>query len=93
MLADYHNANLENKLRGKTPDQCSHDGKLGVPLRTLRSIEKGQLLRVYDVRHWSDFMGARYCVLRFDGNDHCQDITLIGVSASTKDDPIRRNGT
>jgi hypothetical protein len=88
-----HDASLKEKLRGKTPAQCSQDGKLGPPLRTLRSIEKGQLLRVYDVKNWSDFMGARYCVLRFDGSDHCQDITLIGVSASTKNDPIRRSGT
>lgn len=87
-----HDASLEKKLRGKSPGQCSKDGKLGVPLRTLRSVEKKQLVRIYDVRHWSDFMGARYCVLRFDGNDRCQDVTLIGVSASTKDDPIRRSG-
>lgn len=85
-----HNANLEKKLIGKAPAQCSRDGELGPPLRTLRSREKSQLLRVYDVRHWSDFMGARYCVLRFDGKDRCQSVTLIGVSASTRADPIRR---
>jgi len=85
-----HNANLEKKLIGKGPAECSRDGELGPPLRTLRSREKGQLLRVYDVRHWSDFMGARYCVLRFDAKDRCQSVTLIGVSASTREDPMRR---
>ena len=85
-----HDANLERKLIGKTPTQCSQDGDLGEPLRTLRSREKGQLLRIYDIRHWSDFLGARYCLLRFDSNDRCQDVTLLGVSASTKKDPIRR---
>lgn len=85
-----HDARLEKKLIGKTPAQCSKDGDLGPPLRTLRSREKGQLVRVYDIRHWSDFMGARYCVLRFDGGDRCRDVTLMGVSASTKKDPIRR---
>ncbi|MBN1554149.1 MAG: hypothetical protein JXA11_05355 [Phycisphaerae bacterium] len=85
-----HDANLERKLKGKTPAQCSRDGELGQPLRTLRSKEKGQLLRIYDIRHWSDFLGARYCVLRFDQNDRCEDITLLGVSATTKKDPIRR---
>ncbi len=85
-----HDANLERKLIGKTPTQCSQDGDLGAPLRTLRNREKGQLLRVYDIRHWTDFMGARYCVLRFDSSDRCQDVTLMGVSASTKKDPIRR---
>jgi hypothetical protein len=85
-----HDANLEKKLAGKTPTQCSKDGELGPPLRTFRSKEKDQLLRIYDIRHWSDFMGARYCVLRFDSNDRCQDVTLMGVSATTKKDPIRR---
>ena len=85
-----HDANLEKKLIGKTPAQCSREDDLGEPLRTLRSREKKQLMRIYDIRHWSDFMGARYCVLRFDSNDRCQDVTLLGVSASTKKDPIRR---
>ena len=87
-----HDANLDKKLIGKTPTQCRQDGDLGAPLRTLRNREKGQLLRVYDIRHWSDFMGARYCVLRFDSGDRCEDVTLMGVSASTKKDPIRRSG-
>ena len=85
-----HDANLERKLIGKKPKQCSKDGDLGAPLRTFRNKKDGQLLRVYDIRHWTDFMGARYCILRFDANDHCQDVTLMGVSATTKKDPIRR---
>ena len=85
-----HNASLEKKLIGKSPAECSQEDDLGAPLRTLRSREKNQLLRVYDVRNWSDFMGARYCVLRFDGRDRCQSVALIGVSASTRKDPIRR---
>jgi hypothetical protein len=85
-----HNANLEKKLIGKAPAECSQEGNLGAPLRTLRSREKGQLLRVYDIRHWTDFQGARYCVLRFDGRDRCQSVALIGVSAATRADPIRR---
>ncbi|MBE3096607.1 MAG: hypothetical protein IMZ44_05695 [Planctomycetes bacterium] len=87
-----HNANLEKKLIGKAPAECSQEGGLGAPLRKLRSREKGQVLRVYDVRHWTDFMGARYCVLRFDGRDRCQSVALIGVNASTREDPIRRPG-
>ena len=83
-------ARLEKKLAGKTPAECAEAEKLGPPLRTLRSRERAQLLRVYDVRHWTDFMGARYCVLRFDGSDRCESVSLIGVSASTRKDPIRR---
>ena len=85
-----HDANLERKLIGKTPAQCSQEEDLGQPLRTLRSREKNQILRIYDIGHWSDFLGARYCLLRFDAGDRCEDVTLMGVSASTKKDPIRR---
>ena len=88
-----HDANLERKLIGKTPKECSRDGDLGTPLRTFRSREQDQVLRVYDIRHWSDFMGARYCILRFDAHNRCQDVTLMGVSATTKKDPIRRAKT
>jgi hypothetical protein len=85
-----HDATLEKKLVGKTPAECSAAGDLGPPLRQLRCREKGRMLRVYDVRHWSDFAGARYCVLRFDRGDRCESVALIGVSASTRTDPIRR---
>lgn len=85
-----HNASLEKKLIGQAPGGCSREGDLGPPLRTLRCREKGQVLRVYDVRNWSDFQGARYCVLRFDARDRCQSVALIGVSAATRADPIRR---
>jgi len=85
-----HNASLKKKLVGKSPAECSREADLGTPLRTLRSREKNQLLRVYDVRNWTDFMGARYCVLRFDGGDRCESVALIGVSASTREDPLRR---
>ncbi len=85
-----HGANLKRKLIGKTPAECSVAGEFGKPIRTLRSREKGQLLRLYDARHWTDFLGARYCMLRFDSSDRCEGVTLIGVSATTKKDPARR---
>ena len=85
-----HGANLKRKLIGKTPAECSVAGDLGKPLRTLRSREKGQLLRLYNAKHWSDFLGARYCMLRFGSSDRCEGVTLIGVSATTKKDPARR---
>ena len=85
-----HRANLEKKLLGKTPPECTLVDNLGEPLRALRSRERGHLVRIYDIRHWSDFMGARYCVLRFDDDERCRDVTLFGVSATTKKDPARR---
>jgi hypothetical protein len=81
---------LKYKFIGKTPTQCSADGGLGMPVRTLRSREKGQLLRIYDVKNWTNLRGARYCVLRFGAKDVCQSVKLVGVSASTKKDPAKR---
>ena len=77
-------AALKQKVIGKTPAQCSNEGDFGSPVRTLRSREKGQLLRVYDVKNWTNLRGARYCVLRFGAKGLCEDIKLVGVSASTK---------
>jgi hypothetical protein len=81
---------LKYKFIGKTPTYCSTKGDLGMPVRTLRSREKGQLLRIYDVKNWTNLRGARYCVLRFGGKDVCQSVKLVGVSASTKKDPAKR---
>ena len=81
---------LKQKFIGKTPIQCRVEGDLGPPLRTLRSREKRQLLRIYDVKNWTNLRGARYCVLRFGAKDLCENVKLIGVSATTKKDPARR---
>ncbi|MGC9455237.1 MAG: hypothetical protein ACP5HU_10285 [Phycisphaerae bacterium] len=84
-----HAANLREDLIGKSPAECSQDEDLGQPIRTLRSRETDEIVRFYDVRHWSDFLKARYCVLRFQ-DEKCSDVTLYGVSAATMKDPVRR---
>ena len=76
-------AALKKKVIGKTPAQSQADAELDSPVRTLRSREKQQLVNVYDVRNWTNLRGARYCVLRFGGDNLCEDIKLVGVSAST----------
>ena len=81
---------LKKKLIGKTSEQCRQNERLGVPLRTFRSRDSGQLLRIYDVRHWTDSMGARYCAQRFGRGGRCEDVRLVGVSAATRKDPARR---
>jgi hypothetical protein len=81
---------LKQMVIGKTPTQCQIDGDLGSPLRTLRSRGKNQLLRIYDVRNITNLRGARYCVLRFGAGDLCEAVTLVGVSASTKNEPAKR---
>ncbi len=54
----------------------------------MRNLVNGTLVRVYDVRNVTNLRGGRYCVLRFDSSDRCRKINLVGVSASTKSDPV-----
>ena len=79
---------IEPKVMGKSPDECCRDAEFKPPIATLRSRESGEIMRVYDIRNWTNSRGARYCVLRFDQHDRCNNIKLIGVSASTSKDPV-----
>lgn len=81
-------AAIKPKVLGKSPDVCRQDAELKEPLATLRSRETGETMRVYDVRNWTNSRGARYCVLRFDGEERCTSIHLVGVSASTEENPM-----
>lgn len=81
-------AAIEPKVMGKSPEDCRRDAEFKEPLATLRSRESGEVMRVYDVRNWTNSRGARYCVLRFDENDRCKHIKLLGVSASSVEDPV-----
>lgn len=78
---------LKAKLAGKSAQACSHEGGLGKPILVLRNRDTENLVRCYDVRNITNLRGARYCVLRFGANDRCAQVTLVGVSASTKSDP------
>ncbi len=84
-------AAIKPKVMGKSPDACRQDAELKEPLATLRNRESGETLRVYDVRNWTNSRGARYCVLRFDNEERCTSIHLVGVSASTTEDPMNNS--
>jgi hypothetical protein len=80
---------LRDKVIGASPAGARAKAGLGKPVRELRSVETGTIVRVYDMRNWTDARGARYCCLRYK-SDRCTEIRLIGVSAATKKDPLRR---
>ena len=82
---------LEDKVKGKTPRQCEEAAQFQSPVLIARSKEKGEMVHVYDVRNWTNTRGARYCVLRFDEEYRCASIQMIGVSASTREDPALRS--
>ena len=81
-------AAIEPKVMGKSPEDCRRDAELEEPLATLRSRDSGEIMRVYNIRNWTNSRGARDCVYRFDENDLCRDVKLLGVSASTEKDPV-----
>ena len=83
---------LSNKLLGKNPRECRIEGRLGQPVLKGQSLETGEDVFFYDVRNWTNLRNARYCVLRFE-NDSCKSIRLLGVSASTKKDPLEWSST
>ena len=78
---------LKNKVMGKDRKECEEAAKFRGPALIMRSKEKGEMVHVYDVRNWTNTRGARYCVLRFDKDYTCTSVEMIGVSASTREDP------
>ncbi len=81
-------AALRDKLLERTPSECQRAGDFGRPALVLRDQSTWNLVHVYDVRNVTNLRGARYCVLQFDADNRCQDVKLVGVAASTKDDPV-----
>ena len=84
-------ADLRSKVIGKTPAQCRREGDLKKPVARFRSVKTDDRVFVYDVRNFTNLRGARYCLLRFDSSDECNDVKLVGVSASTKKEPLGSN--
>ncbi len=80
-------AALRDKLLKRSPSECQSAGDFGRPALVLRDQKTWNLVHVYDVRNVTNLRGARYCVLKFDADNRCQDVKLVGVAASTKDDP------
>lgn len=78
---------LRDKLVGKTAAEIGRDEKYRSPLFMLRQRATGNLVRVYDVSKFTDRLGARYCVMRFDAADRCESVPIPGVAASKKQNP------
>ncbi len=82
-------AELREHLLGKSRADCEKEADIGKPVNVLRSREQDHIVCVYDASGLERAKGARYCVLRFDKNDRCVLVNLIGVMSSTKEDPAR----
>ncbi len=80
----------EQKTKGKSPSECDEILDFGPPKLTARSESTGTLLRLYDAQKIKidGVLAPHYALLKFDDNDRCEDIELISVSASTKQDSL-----
>jgi|GEM_PF-3553639 len=81
---------LKDKVIKKSPKEIHADKHFKKLILVLRNRSTGNLVRVYDVRGMLDLMGARYCVLDFDGSDRCTKIRLVGVPASAGKSALKR---
>lgn len=79
----------DQKVTGKTPAECETALNLGRPLVTARSETSGLLAQLYDAKMIEGVGSPQYCRLRFGADQRCNEVALMDVSASTKDDPTR----
>ncbi len=79
---------LEQKVKGKSPQECAATLDFGQPLLAVRSENSHRLVQLYDAGMVTDLGTPHYCILRYDGSDRCEDLEFVAVGASTKKDPI-----
>jgi len=71
------------KIKGKTPQECEVELKMGPPMLTVRSKKSRELIQAYDARLIKELPTPHDCLVRYDLNDHCTKVDLIEVEAST----------
>jgi len=75
---------VKERVIGKPASVIEHESSLGKPKLTMHSRREDGLIRIYDVGKWPSLEGTRYCVLRFDEEDVCRYVRMVGLTASTK---------
>ena len=81
---------LADDLLGKDPQQCEQAEELAQPVLVLRSVERKQVLRVYDSS--SLLKGTNFLVLRFDERNTCVEVDVVGLSGSSQEGGIIKGG-
>ncbi len=78
---------LDQKVEGKSPSECETALEMGSPLLTVRSETTGMMNQLYDARLIKGMGSPKYCRLRFDENQRCNEVAIIDVGASAGDEP------
>lgn len=71
----------QEKLKGKTPDECTAAADMGRPIMRLRSKSTGQLHHLYDARLIKELPKPHYMVVRFDADGRCEKVKFVEVAA------------
>ena len=82
-----HTREIENEAFGKSPEQCEAALRFEPPLLIMRSQASNVIARFYGARNWTHTRQARYCLLVFDQENRCQEVRMIGVTATTHHTP------
>lgn len=78
---------FDQKVEGKSPQECETALGLGRPLLTVRSEVSGMMGQLYDARMVEGIGSPKYCRLKFDANERCNEVDLVDVAASSGDKP------
>ena len=73
----------DQKVTGKSPKECEAALNMGPPLLTVRSETTGMMNQLYDARMIQGLGSPKYCRLHFDPNQHCDEVQLVDVNASS----------
>jgi hypothetical protein len=73
---------LAQKVEGKTPSQCQTALDMGPPVITARNEATGLMAQLYNAQLVQGVGSPQYCRLLFDASGHCNECSLIDVSAS-----------
>ena len=82
-----HKMLLDQKTKGKSPAECEAALGMGPPLLTVRSETNGMTSQLYDARTFKGIGSPKYCRLRFDANQRCDEVQIIDVNASAGEKP------
>ena len=80
---------LDQKVNGKSPQECEAALGMGAPLVTARSDVTGKFCQLYDAKVIKEVGSPQYCRVHFDANQRCDEVAIVDVSASTSADPAR----
>lgn len=78
---------LDQKVEGKSPEECEAALEMGRPLLTVRSETTGEMNQLYDARTIKGIGSPKYCRLRFDASRRCAEVHIIDINASAGEAP------